>query len=57
MVAMTTSPDSFGALSESSYGGDVDHVVIYVGPGGRCVEAGAKGKVITFDIIDNAWNA
>ncbi len=37
--------------------GDVDHIVIYVGPGGRCVEAGAKGKVIAFDVVDNAWDA
>ena len=37
--------------------GDVDHIVIYVGPEGRCVEAGAKGRVITFDIIDNVWDA
>jgi len=37
--------------------GDVDHIVIYVGPRGRCVEAGAKGKVITFDIIDHRWDA
>lgn len=37
--------------------GDVDHIVIYVGPGGRCVEAGARGKVISFDIIDNVWDA
>lgn len=37
--------------------GDVDHIVIYVGPEGRCVEAGAKGKVITFDMVDNVWDA
>lgn len=36
--------------------GDVDHVAIYVGPEGRCVEAGAKG-VITFDIYANHWDA
>ena len=36
--------------------GAVDHIVIYIGPNGRCVEAGAKGKVITFEIIDNTWN-
>lgn len=36
--------------------GDVDHIVVYVGPGGRCVEAGAKGKVITFDVIGNVWD-
>jgi hypothetical protein len=36
--------------------GDVDHIVVYVGPGGRCVEAGARGRVITFDIIDHRWD-
>jgi hypothetical protein len=36
--------------------GDVDHIVIYVGPDGRCVESGAKGKVITFEIKDNTWD-
>lgn len=36
--------------------GDVDHVVIYLGPGGRCVEAGAKGKVITFEIPGSVWD-
>jgi hypothetical protein len=37
--------------------GDVDHIVIYVGPEGRCVEAGAKGKVNTFTVEDYKWNA
>ncbi len=37
--------------------GDVDHIAIYVGPGGRSVEAGAKGKVITFDITGDTWDA
>lgn len=37
--------------------GDVDHIAIYVGPKGRCVEAGAKCHVITFDVKDNQWNA
>lgn len=37
--------------------GEVDHIVIYVGPGGRCVEAGAKGRVIEFEIPGDAWNA
>lgn len=36
--------------------GDVDHIVIYVGPEGRCVEAGAKGKVIAFDMTDGVWD-
>ena len=33
--------------------GEVDHIAVYVGPGGRCVEAGAKFRVLTFDIVDN----
>jgi hypothetical protein len=37
--------------------GDVDHIVIYVGPGGKCVEAGGKARVITFDIGSDTWNA
>ncbi len=36
--------------------GDVDHIVVYVGPGGRCVEAGPKG-VISFEVFNNAWDA
>ena len=35
--------------------GDVDHVAIYVGPNGRCVEAGARG-VITFDVPHGIWD-
>jgi cell wall-associated NlpC family hydrolase len=35
--------------------GDVDHVAIYLGPNGRCVEAGARG-VITFDVPNGHWN-
>ena len=36
--------------------GDVDHVVIYIGPEGKCVEAGAKG-VISFETHSSVWNA
>jgi hypothetical protein len=36
--------------------GKVDHIAVYVGPGGRCVEAGAKYRVITFDIKGNTWD-
>jgi cell wall-associated NlpC family hydrolase len=35
--------------------GDVDHVAIYVGPNGRCIEAGARG-VIKFTVFDGLWN-
>jgi len=36
--------------------GEVDHIIVYVGPGGRCVEAGARGGVITFDVPDGGWD-
>jgi hypothetical protein len=36
--------------------GAVDHLVIYVGPNGRCVEAAIKGA-ITFDIPDDTWDS
>ena len=35
--------------------GEVDHVAIYLGPEGRCVEASAKG-VYTFNMVDNWWS-
>jgi cell wall-associated NlpC family hydrolase len=35
--------------------GDVDHVAIYLGPDGRCIEAGARG-VITFDVPRGHWD-
>ncbi len=37
--------------------GEVDHIAVYVGPGGRCVEAGAKLCVVTFQVMDNTWDA
>lgn len=36
--------------------GEIDHVVLYVGPSGRCVEAGAKG-VIVFEMPEGRWDA
>jgi hypothetical protein len=36
--------------------GEVDHCIIYIGPGGRCVESGVRG-VITFEMPDQIWNA
>lgn len=36
--------------------GSVDHIAIYVGPEGRCVEASAKFKVLTFDVRDSLWD-
>ena len=35
--------------------GDVDHIAVYLGPDGRCVEAGARG-VITFEVPDGRWD-
>lgn len=35
--------------------GDVDHVAIYVGPNGRCIEAGGRG-VIKFTVFDGQWS-
>ena len=35
--------------------GDVDHIAIYIGPDGRCIEAGTRG-VITFDIPNGRWD-
>jgi hypothetical protein len=35
--------------------GDVDHVALYIGPNGRCIEAGARG-VIKFTVFDGQWN-
>ncbi|MFC1607469.1 hypothetical protein ACFL47_05815 [Candidatus Latescibacterota bacterium] len=37
--------------------GIVDHIVIYTGPEGRCVEAGAKKRVITFNVPESEWDA
>jgi hypothetical protein len=36
--------------------GEIDHTIVYVGPGGRCVEAGARG-VIVFDMPGETWEA
>ncbi len=36
--------------------GRIDHCALYVGPGGRCVEAGANG-VIAFDMPGPEWDA
>lgn len=37
--------------------GDVDHIALYVGPDGRCVEAGPKKKVVTFNVQNNKWDS
>jgi len=48
-------PGEFWRLVGRLIPGDVDHVVMYVGPGGRCVEAGSRG-VIAFDMPDSTWD-
>jgi hypothetical protein len=58
----TTEGESvFGLLFWRIFGmvipGEVDHIAVYVGPGGLCVEAGAKYRVTTFNIKDNTWDS
>ncbi len=36
--------------------GDVDHVAVYIGPDGRCVESGAKGRVISYEMTGSVWD-
>ena len=48
-------PGEFWRLVGRLVPGDVDHVAIYLGPNGRCIEAGARG-VITFDIPQGIWD-
>ena len=48
-------PGEFWRLLGRLVPGDVDHVAIYLGPDGRCIEAGARG-VITFDVPHGHWD-
>ncbi len=48
-------PGEFWRLVGRLVPGDVDHVAIYLGPEGRCVEAGAHG-VIKFTVFKGEWN-
>ena len=43
---------AFGALVP----GPVDHMALYVGPDGRCVESGPAG-VVVYDASDRTWGA
>jgi phosphatidylethanolamine-binding protein (PEBP) family uncharacterized protein len=36
--------------------GEVDHIAVYLGPAGRCIESGCRG-VISFTVQDGWWNA
>lgn len=47
-------PGEFWRLVGRLVPGDVDHVAVYVGPQGRCVESGALG-VVAFEIHDGRW--
>jgi len=49
-------PGEFWRLVGRLVPGDVDHVAIYVGPDGRCVEAGAHG-VIAFELSHDRWDS
>ena len=49
-------PGEFWLLVGRLVPGDIDHVAIYVGPDGRCVESGSRG-VITFDLCGETWDA
>lgn len=48
-------PGEFWRLVGRLVPGDVDHVAIYLGPEGRCIEAGARG-VTTFDVPGGHWS-
>jgi len=48
-------PGQFWWLVGKLVPGEVDHVAIYLGPDGRCAEAGARG-VITFDVPHGHWD-
>lgn len=49
-------PGEFWRLIGKLIPGDVDHIIIYIGPDGRCVEAGAKG-VISFETHSSVWDS
>ena len=49
-------PGEFWRLIGRLVPGNVDHVAIYLGPGGRCVESGTRG-VITFTIPGEIWDS
>jgi cell wall-associated NlpC family hydrolase len=48
-------PGEFWRLVGRLVPGDVDHVAIYLGPDGRCIEAGGRG-VVTFDVPGKYWD-
>ncbi len=48
-------PGEFWRLVGRLVPGDVDHVAIYIGPDGRCVESGSRG-VISYHAHDGVWD-
>ncbi|MGB7873233.1 MAG: YiiX/YebB-like N1pC/P60 family cysteine hydrolase [Anaerolineales bacterium] len=48
-------PGEFWRLVGRLVPGDVDHVAVYIGPDGRCVESGSRG-VITFNVHEGIWD-
>ncbi len=49
-------PGEFWRIVGRLVPGDVDHVALYTGPGGRCVEAGSRG-VIHFELPGPVWDS
>ncbi|MBC8334185.1 MAG: hypothetical protein ISR59_05080 [Anaerolineales bacterium] len=49
-------PGEFWLLVGRLVPGDVDHIAIFLGPDGRCVESGSRG-VIDFHLQDEIWDA
>lgn len=49
-------PGDFWRLLGRLMPGVVDHVAVYVGPGGRCVESGPSG-VVAFEMAGDCWDA
>ena len=47
-------PGEFWRLVGRLVPGDVDHIVVYLGPEGRCIEAGALG-VVAFEVHNGVW--
>lgn len=48
-------PGEFWRLIGRLVPGDVDHVAIYIGPRGRCVESGSRG-VNSFNVHNGIWD-
>ncbi len=49
-------PGEFWFLVGLLVPGDVDHVVVYLGPDGRCIEAGSRG-VTLFSVHKGIWDS